>query len=181
MILGDGQVSKWYLCLFVKNLAAPEHLQAFVSQYADEPTLSKELYIFTRIWQEWISGHWFQIRGTIRAYANKSWSLVRSWNGFLLHWFRRPGKPRRRILTFSAVCCIGLTERDKEHSYWYVTTIICLLQNQCETAVKQLSDNPAMIWVQHGLVLVCLDRQAMQNAYDTFEGMLINYEKLKIL
>lgn len=186
---GDHDFGRWsgveviLMLIRQKNFpAAQEHLQAFVSRYADEPTLSKELYIFAREFDK--NGYrdiGFQIhRYNAEQHANTDHGR---WSGVETVFYYIDSGDQEQATT----ACLDFFRRYAAHpdlpkeiknilTRYIDNNYLPAAKSMCETAMKQLSDNPAMIWVQHGLVLVCLDQQAMQNAYDTFEGMLINYE-----
>lgn len=171
-----------------KNMeAAQEAWQAFAARYAKEPTLSKELYIFAR---EFYNAGFREIGFQIHLFNAERhggtdhgrWSSIET-----VFYYIDEGDQDK-----AAAACLDFFQRYAKHpdlpmeirnilNRYAAKGSLSAAKSMCATALMQLADNPAKIWVQHGMVLALLDQQAMQELDNVFGRMLAEYSDHKDL
>ncbi len=160
---------------------AEQGWKSFAVRYAEEPTLSKELYIFGR--------EFLRAGDRIRGYEvhrynadhhgdtdHGRWSAVETVFYFI----------DEQDYTYAAQACLEFIQRYADHpdvamemrniiARYADRNRLSAAQAMCETALMEFSDHPAMIWMQHGLILAFLDQHALPVVDDEFARLLSYY------
>jgi tetratricopeptide (TPR) repeat protein len=185
---GDHDFGRWSSVETVlarirnKDFAAAEDAwKAFSTRYAKEPTLSKELYLFGQEFGK--SGdrdRGLRVHQYNAAHCGSAdhgrWSAVEA-----AFYYIDQGDHAN-----AAPACMDFIQRYADHpdlsmeirnifNRYCINSSLSEAKALCETALAEFSENPSMIWMQQGLILVLLDQQLSPEAGEAYAKLLTNY------